>query len=280
MGGIIAKKTGHSKKARKPVSANLLKDRRALYAAIAIVVIVLAGWRMTTFVTPAVATDATTQQGSGLEIVAGDTVKVEYTGILETGEEFDSGELEFEIGSGQMIEGFEEAILGMEKGEEKTFTIPPEKAYGPSDPTKTQEFPLKRTMNKSIEITADEFNQTIGEAPVEGETYSAETTTWPIKVLSVSGEAVVIEYLPEEGSTMDYDYGYETVHIAGDVIEITLTPIIGNEIMTAYGPLKIVAADDDSMTLDFNHPLAGKSLTFTVRIVDVSKPGSADSAGS
>ena len=175
LGGIIARKTREEKTRRKkkvvkkPVSANLLKDKRLLYAAIAIVVIVLAGWRLTTFMIPSTITDTTTQQGSGLAIVAGDTVNVEYTGILETGEEFDSGELEFEMGSGQMIAGFEEAILGMENGEEKTFTIPPEKAYGPSDPTKTQEFPLKRTVNKSIGITADEFRQTMGEDPVEGE---------------------------------------------------------------------------------------------------------------
>ncbi|KAF5051317.1 FKBP-type peptidyl-prolyl cis-trans isomerase SlyD [anaerobic digester metagenome] len=65
----------------------------------------------------------------------GDTVKVHYTGKLEDGTVFDTSEerapLEFTIGSGQIIPGFERAVVGMEPGEAKTATIPPEKAYGP-----------------------------------------------------------------------------------------------------------------------------------------------------
>jgi hypothetical protein len=67
-------------------------------------------------------------------VKTGDTVKVEYTGRFEDGEVFDSSEgrepLEFVAGAGQLIQGFDEAVVGMELGEEKTVTIPPEKAYG------------------------------------------------------------------------------------------------------------------------------------------------------
>ncbi|MEN3041690.1 MAG: peptidylprolyl isomerase [Fervidobacterium sp.] len=65
----------------------------------------------------------------------GDKVKVHYTGKFESGEVFDSSlnrqPLEFVIGTGQVIQGFEEELLGMEIGEKKTFVIPFEKAYGP-----------------------------------------------------------------------------------------------------------------------------------------------------
>lgn len=65
---------------------------------------------------------------------SGKTVKVHYTGKLNDGSMFDTSEgkqpLEFEVGAGQMIPGFEEAILGMEKGEKKTVKINPEDAYG------------------------------------------------------------------------------------------------------------------------------------------------------
>ncbi len=65
---------------------------------------------------------------------AGDTVKVHYTGKLEDGTVFDTSEeqtpLEFTIGSGQIIPGFEQAVVGMEPGETKTATISPEEAYG------------------------------------------------------------------------------------------------------------------------------------------------------
>ncbi len=64
----------------------------------------------------------------------GDTVKVHYTGKLDTGVPFDSSigaePIEFEIGSGRLIPGFEEAVVGMSPGESKTVKIPPEKAYG------------------------------------------------------------------------------------------------------------------------------------------------------
>lgn len=69
---------------------------------------------------------------------SGDTVKVHYTGRLTSGEVFDSSEgrepLEFDLGAGQVIEGFEEAIIGMEQGEKKTVEIPVDKAYGPANP--------------------------------------------------------------------------------------------------------------------------------------------------
>lgn len=65
----------------------------------------------------------------------GDTVQVHYTGKLEDGTVFDSSEertpLEFTIGSGQIIPGFERAVVGMEPGETKTTTIQPEEVYGP-----------------------------------------------------------------------------------------------------------------------------------------------------
>lgn len=66
----------------------------------------------------------------------GDTVEVDYTGKFENGEVFDSSEgrepLEFTIGDGQVIPGFENAVDGMAFGETKTVTIPPEEAYGKS----------------------------------------------------------------------------------------------------------------------------------------------------
>ncbi|MFN3691971.1 MAG: peptidylprolyl isomerase [Fervidobacterium sp.] len=65
----------------------------------------------------------------------GDRVKVHYTGMFEDGQVFDTSRnrepLEFEVGTSQVISGFEEELLGMEIGDKKTFTIPYEKAYGP-----------------------------------------------------------------------------------------------------------------------------------------------------
>lgn len=65
----------------------------------------------------------------------GDNVKIHYTGTLNDGTVFDSSAgrepLEFTIGDGKVIPGFEEAVVGMAQGESKEVVIPSDKAYGP-----------------------------------------------------------------------------------------------------------------------------------------------------
>jgi len=65
----------------------------------------------------------------------GDKVAIHYRGTFESGEEFDNSEgrepLEFTAGSEELIPGMSKAVIGMQKGEKKTVTIPPEEAYGP-----------------------------------------------------------------------------------------------------------------------------------------------------
>jgi peptidylprolyl isomerase len=68
---------------------------------------------------------------------SGDTVKIHYSGFLMDGTIFDSsleGEpFEFTLGDGTVIPGFEDGVVGMEEGEEKTLAIPPARAYGDRD---------------------------------------------------------------------------------------------------------------------------------------------------
>ena len=79
------------------------------------------------------------------QVKHGDTVKVHYTGKLVNGELFDSSEgrepLEFTVGAGQMIKGFDAAMPGMEVGDKKTVNIAAVDAYGEKDPTAIIEFP-------------------------------------------------------------------------------------------------------------------------------------------
>ena len=76
---------------------------------------------------------------------AGDKVKVHYTGKLTSGEQFDSSTgkepLEFTVGAGQMIKGFDDAMPGMNVGEKKTINIAPEYAYGHRSEDAIIEFP-------------------------------------------------------------------------------------------------------------------------------------------
>ena len=79
------------------------------------------------------------------EVKSGDQVKVHYTGKLISGEQFDSSAgrepLQFTVGAGQMIKGFDDAMPGMNVGEKKTINIAPEDAYGPRLEEAIIEFP-------------------------------------------------------------------------------------------------------------------------------------------
>ncbi|KAK1760658.1 hypothetical protein QBC47DRAFT_367821 [Echria macrotheca] len=76
-----------------------------------------------------------TGEGSGPETKRGDTIKVHYKGTLTNGKKFDSSydrnePLGFTVGSGQVIKGWDEGLLGMKVGEKRKLTIQPHLAYG------------------------------------------------------------------------------------------------------------------------------------------------------
>jgi peptidylprolyl isomerase len=79
------------------------------------------------------------------QVKAGDLVKVHYTGKLTNGEQFDSSvgrdPLEFTVGAGQMIKGFDDAMPGMTIGQKKTINIPAADAYGEKNDDAIIEFP-------------------------------------------------------------------------------------------------------------------------------------------
>ncbi len=82
------------------------------------------------------------------QVKSGDKVKVHYHGKLTSGETFDSSAgrepLEFEVGSGMVIKGFDEGVTGMAVGDKKTINIPFNEAYGPRNPEMVIDMPKER----------------------------------------------------------------------------------------------------------------------------------------
>ncbi|MCC6307106.1 MAG: peptidylprolyl isomerase [Chitinophagaceae bacterium] len=82
------------------------------------------------------------------QVKSGDKVKVHYHGKLVSGETFDTSAgrepLEFEVGSGMVIKGFDDGVTGMTVGEKKTINIPAEAAYGARNAEMIFEFPKEQ----------------------------------------------------------------------------------------------------------------------------------------
>ena len=139
------------------------------------------------------------------EVKTGDTVRVHYTGKVDSGLVFDSSvdgnPIEFTVGKGKLIDGFEEAVMGMSPGETKTVEIAPNKAYGEYN------------------------NNLIGK--------------------------VNRDRLPPQ-------------------IELTIDKRI--KLKRKDGKLQsvlVVDLSESSVTLDANHPLAGKHLVFDIELVEI-----------
>jgi FKBP-type peptidyl-prolyl cis-trans isomerase 2 len=138
-------------------------------------------------------------------IAQNDQVTLHYTGTLNTGEQFDSSvgkePLTFEVGGGQVIPGFETAVVGMKVDETKKFTITSDQAYG--------------EMNEEL-------------------IYKIDRNTIPDTIQPEAGMRLVSNL--EDGRQI---------------------------------PVTITDVTPETITLDANHPLAGKDLTFDIKIVGV-----------
>ncbi|MDR3678373.1 MAG: peptidylprolyl isomerase [Flavipsychrobacter sp.] len=116
----------------------------------------------------------------------GDTVRVHYHGKLDDGTTFDSSEgrdpLEFTVGSGQVIKGFDDAVLDMQPGDKKTVEIPVEHAYGERNDDMLLEYPLS-------EFPADMKP----EPGMELHMSDDEGNVFPVVITEVLDESVVLD---------------------------------------------------------------------------------------
>jgi len=137
-------------------------------------------------------------------IESGKTVKVHYKGTLDDGSVFDSSEgrdpIEFQMGSGSLIPGFEAAVAEMEIDETRSVTIPSAEAYG------------------------DVNEDMVGEIPRSN--------------------------LPDD-------------------IEPEVGMVLSMQSPDGEMPVRVVAVDEENLTLDANHPLAGQNLTFELILIEV-----------
>lgn len=141
------------------------------------------------------------------QVKSGDTVKVHYHGRLTDGTTFDSSAgrdpLEFEVGSGSVIAGFDNGVMGMEVGDKRTIEIPIEEAYGPKNPEMIVEFPINQFPDDLKPEVGMQLNMTNGSGQVI-----------PVVITEVGPETVILDANhPLAGQDLIFDI--ELVEIAG-----------------------------------------------------------------
>jgi len=136
----------------------------------------------------------------------GDTVKVHYTGTLDDGRVFDTSKdrdpLEFKVGEGQIIPGFEEGVVGMEVGETRDIEVTPENAYG------------SRREELVMEVPVGEFPDHIEpEVGMQLQIKQQDGTPFGVVITDVADEAVTLDANhPLAGQTLYFQV--ELVEIA------------------------------------------------------------------
>ena len=140
------------------------------------------------------------------KVKSGQTVELHYVGTLDDGTEFDNSRkrektISVEVGSGQLIAGFDSALVGMKTGQTKKIRLTPEEAYGAADEE-------------------------------------------------------LVQSVPQASFPQDYEFEVGAV-VQGQAEN-------GQPVLA-----KIDSINDDSIVLDFNHPLAGKALNFEIELLGV-----------
>lgn len=223
----------------------------------------------------------------------GDTVSVNYVGMLEDGTVFDTNikevaelnniqsnfvPLDFEVGAGMMIKGFDEGVVGMHIGEEKKITIAPEEAYGVSRQDLIIELPKSQELERFLEVDSEEFVGLFGFDAKLDEEFNNPSLAWKLKVVEISNNVVTLENLLVEGEPIQMEgVGWVSYvdSVSEDKIVLIQDPKLGDEVILpnadSYVKGIISEVSDLNFEIDLNHPLAGKVLVFDITLMDVKK---------
>jgi FKBP-type peptidyl-prolyl cis-trans isomerase 2 len=251
---------------------------------------------------------------------SGDTVKVNYIGQLEDDRVFDTSlwevasndalypksltftlrnesqytPLGFQVGTGQMIQGFDQGVIGMYVNQTKVLEIPPEEGYGPLNTSKLVEVPYIEMMDVFEVYTFDQFDEKFDVDPVSGMTLKDPQWKWDVTIMSVSldADSIMVMNQPDLGAKypvygkstgeantgwyIKVDYYDSTVNDGKGEIRIRnlINVDQASYIKGVYDDgsqfiLYDVDPESNTITLNFNGELVGQTLIFTVTLVEI-----------
>lgn len=214
-------------------------------------------------------------------VKTGDNITVDYTGSYENGKVFDTSienvakandlsprgiyePLKFKVGQkpSAVIEGFDKGVMGMKKGQTKTFIIPPEEAYGPIDPSLIRATPIifgipaTMTIPKELDITRDQFEKVYGTNHSIGDTIIYPNSNINLTIKNITSKVSVVRNLSKGFNVWNADAPWNETVIKVDDKNITLKPnITKNEIIELPGaPFSITVVDinETNITIKYN----------------------------
>ncbi|MCK4528397.1 FKBP-type peptidyl-prolyl cis-trans isomerase [candidate division WOR-3 bacterium] len=166
--------------------------------------------------------------------------------------------------------GLGEAVLGMSAGEKRMITLTPEKAYGPPDPRKMMKLPTIKRMSEVISMSAQEYVQKFRFLPVVGKEVNL-VPYFKTRVIEITERRVTLEHLAKDGEQVQESFGTTEIHSDGKEIFIKLVPRIGAPFEVKGRKGRIISTDGSAFTVDFNNPLAGKTIVIDLKVVSITR---------
>ena len=249
----MVKKQKHIKKGRSQLSHN---NKKPLFAVAGVIILILI-----------VVTFFSFKPAPVNAVKSGDNVTVRYAVFYQNKTLIDNGTVSFVVGSGRMIQGVEDNVLGMTVGSSKEFTVAPDKGYGYPNSSLILSFPLRQSFNKFFNISVSRFTSYFKKTPIENKTYKFGNGL-DIVVLNINNSVVYSKYDVGKGVVVNSTFGTITFSESNGKINSVLAPNKNSIIPTRFGMGVIKSYNETDMVVDFNSPLAGKTLIFDVTLLN------------
>lgn len=260
------------------------------------------------------------QTGNQKTVKIGDNVSVDYIGTVDdsvvvtsiesvakennlTSTNRTYGPITFTVGSGKVIKGFDEGIIGMRVGESRTLTIPPEKGFGLNDPNLIKTIPIIQTISSTttfpriVNVPIDQFESKVGRNHTVGDivqipdsnfnaTIKSMTTSnvllssnlavgtqispkpWKETVMKIDENNFTTKFEVEKNETVqlpDTMWNSTVIDVNSQNITLKHNSIPDTKMLSYFGNVR-VHFNDTYITMDLNDELAGETFVYNVTI--------------
>jgi FKBP-type peptidyl-prolyl cis-trans isomerase 2 len=172
--------------------------------------------------------------------------------------------LVFTVGSGELLPALEHGLIGAEVGSERIIVLSPDEAYGQRNQSLLLTIERIAVVPLVVDIPLAVFEAGAGHSPLVNET--VQLKYWPARVLNVTEDKVTLENLAVNGTVVETAYAPARITVNSTHIRMELAPTRDVPYNTPLGLARVVAENETTIVLDYNHPLAGKTLVFRVEV--------------